>query len=339
MDAVDVSLHVASQSDPRLEAYAETLLPRHQFNWSGLRALRTAQFKYIEAPRPELYDLEKDPAERTSDIAAAPGRVTAGTLVLGAIDRRSRRSTRGPAADPVLSDAFLSLGYIGYSPPPDGGDANLADPKDRLGVYLLVMRAIEESEGGDRRRALATLGEAAKQDPAVAQTHFLAGTILGQEGRFREAVAALERTLAINPRYTAARFKLALARLRLGEHAAAERELDIVLREDPNDVRAIHNLAAVAYSRGDLARAETLERRAIQLDAGYFAAWNTLGAIHIVRREAGPALDALKRATTLDPKNGQAFANLALAYRLAGDEPSAASAASRACTLDRRYCK
>ncbi|MGH9330710.1 MAG: tetratricopeptide repeat protein, partial [Vicinamibacterales bacterium] len=216
--------------------------------------------------------------------------------------------------------------------------ATLADPKDKIGVYLLVMRAIEESERGDRARALATLTDAARQDPAVAQTHFLAGSIFGQDGRFREAAAALERTLAINPRYTAARFKLALARLRLGEQSAAERELDAVLRDEPDNVRAIHNLAAVAYSRGDLARAESLERRAIQLDAGYFDAWNTLGAIHIVRREAGPALDALKRATAIEPRNGQAFANLALAYRLAGDERGAAGAASRACTLDRRHC-
>jgi arylsulfatase A-like enzyme/Flp pilus assembly protein TadD len=352
VDAVDVSAHVAGRSDPRLEAYAETLLPKHQFNWSGLRALRTAQFKYIEAPRPELYDLEKDPAEQTSNVDAAPNRAAAGRQVLAAIDRRTLRQAQGAssdsrggqrtgstAADSALADKFLSLGYIGYAPPTSGGDADLADPKDRLGVYLLVMRAIEESERGDRARALATLADAAKQDPAVAQTHFLAGTILGQEGRFREAAAALERTLAINPRYTAARFKLALARLRLNDHAAAERELDVVLREDPNDVRAIHNLAAVAYSRGDLARAETLERRAVALDASYVAAWNTLGAIHIVRREAGPALDALKRATTLDPTNGQAFANLAMAYKLAGDEQRAASASSHACSLDKRLCK
>jgi choline-sulfatase len=338
LDGIDVGQHVAGQTDPNLEGYAETLLPRHQFNWSALRALRTPRFKYIEAPRPELYDLEKDPAERVNSAAGAGERAAAATRALGAIERRGRRATRGPAADPALSDAFLSLGYIGYAPPAAGGEATRPDPKDRLGVYLLVMRAIEESERGDRARALATLMDAAQQDPDVAQTHFLAGTILGQEGRFREAAAALERTLAINPRYTAARFKLALAKLRLGDHAAAERELDIVLREDPNDVRAIHNLAAVAYSRGDLSRAETLERRAVKLDAGYFAAWNTLGAIHIVRREAGPALDALKRATSLEPKNGQAFANLAMAYKLAGDDQNAAAARSRACTLDRRYC-
>jgi Tfp pilus assembly protein PilF len=339
VDAVDVSDHVAHQSDPRLEGYAETLLPKHQFNWSGLRALRTAQFKYIEAPRPELYDLEKDAGERTNDVASGSSRITAGKMVLAAIDRRGRQATRGPSADTALSDAFLSLGYIGYAPPTNGGDADLADPKDRLGVYLLVMRAIEESERGDRTRALATLADAAKQDPGVAQTHFLAATILGQEGRYREAAVALERTLAINPKYTAARYKLALSRLRLGDYAGAERELDAVLRQDPNDVRAIHNLAAVAYSRGDLARAETLERRAVQLDASYVAAWNTLGAIHIVRREAGPALEALKKATTLDPKNGQAFDNLAMAYKLAGDNSRAASASLQACSLDKRFCR
>jgi choline-sulfatase len=338
IDGIDVSGHLERQSDPALEAYAETLLPRHQFNWSGLRALRTARSKYIEAPRPELYDLEKDPAERANLARGDSDRAGPARRALAAIERRGDRATRGPAASPAVSDAFLSLGYIGYAPPPPGGEAALADPKDRLGVYLLVMRAIEESERGDRARALATLMDAARQDPAVAQTHFLAGSILGQEGRFREAAAALERTLALNPRYTAARFKLALARLRLGEHAAAERELDAVLKDEPDNVRAIHNLAAVAYSRGDLARAEALERRAIQLDAGYFDAWNTLGAIHIVRREAGPALDALRQATSIEPKNGQAFANLALAYKLAGDELRATDAASRACTLDRRYC-
>ena len=126
-------------------------------------------------------------------------------MMLAALDRRSgSRAARLPA-DTALSDKFLSLGYIGYAPPSDGGDAALADPKDRLGVYLLVMRAIEESERGDRARALATLADAAKQDPSVAQTHFLAGTILGQEGRYRK-----------RPRPSSARWRSIHATLRRG---------------------------------------------------------------------------------------------------------------------------
>ena len=44
--------------------YAETLAPRLDFGWSELRSLaRRARYKYVRAPRPELYDVEADPGE------------------------------------------------------------------------------------------------------------------------------------------------------------------------------------------------------------------------------------------------------------------------------------
>jgi arylsulfatase A-like enzyme len=42
--------------------YAESLYAAH-FGWGALRMLRDGRFKFIEAPRPELYDLETDPTE------------------------------------------------------------------------------------------------------------------------------------------------------------------------------------------------------------------------------------------------------------------------------------
>src|SRR5262249_59214769 len=47
--------------------YAETLAPRVDFGWSELRSLRDGRYKYVKAPRPELYDVEADPAE-TRDL-------------------------------------------------------------------------------------------------------------------------------------------------------------------------------------------------------------------------------------------------------------------------------
>ena len=46
-----------------LEGYAEALYPLHHFGWSELRAWRAGRYKVIDAPRPELYDLERDPHE------------------------------------------------------------------------------------------------------------------------------------------------------------------------------------------------------------------------------------------------------------------------------------
>ncbi len=37
-------------------------------NWSELRAIRTNRWKYIRAPRSELYDLTSDPGEKNNVI-------------------------------------------------------------------------------------------------------------------------------------------------------------------------------------------------------------------------------------------------------------------------------
>jgi choline-sulfatase len=57
--------YLEKSSFPALEAYSETFLPRNQFNWSELKAIRAGagDYKLIDAPMAELYALAKDPAE------------------------------------------------------------------------------------------------------------------------------------------------------------------------------------------------------------------------------------------------------------------------------------
>src|SRR5580704_4746449 len=43
--------------------YGETYLPRIHFNWSELRGSENTKYHFIDAPRPELYDLKQDPGE------------------------------------------------------------------------------------------------------------------------------------------------------------------------------------------------------------------------------------------------------------------------------------
>ena len=46
-----------------LETYSESMYPLHHFGWSDVRSMRLGRFKVFDAPRPELYDLERDPHE------------------------------------------------------------------------------------------------------------------------------------------------------------------------------------------------------------------------------------------------------------------------------------
>ena len=102
-----------------LEAYSETLYPQ-RFGRSPLRALRAGRFKLIDAPRPELYDLERDPFEQRSiyqerrDLASMLERRLV-AIERGASVESALRDAPAPSAD--VRQRLASLGYIG-SPPP-----------------------------------------------------------------------------------------------------------------------------------------------------------------------------------------------------------------------------
>ena len=45
------------------EVYSESTYARSHFGCATLRSLRMGTYKYIDAPKPELYDLSIDPGE------------------------------------------------------------------------------------------------------------------------------------------------------------------------------------------------------------------------------------------------------------------------------------
>src|SRR3954463_9218229 len=58
-----VPLMTGAKKELGLAAYSEAIYPRFHFGWSDLRALTSGRYKYVAAPRPELYDLQEDPGE------------------------------------------------------------------------------------------------------------------------------------------------------------------------------------------------------------------------------------------------------------------------------------
>ena len=100
------------------EGYAESLYPA-RFGWSPLRTLRDGRFKLIDAPRPELYDLGRDPFEERNIHAERP-------TVAAAMKRRLSQIAGGPSVSDTLSqtdalspdarERLHALGYIGSEP-------------------------------------------------------------------------------------------------------------------------------------------------------------------------------------------------------------------------------
>jgi choline-sulfatase len=141
LDGLDLTYAIRGRAEPADRVvYSESLYPE-RFGWSALRAARDGRFKFIEAPRPELYDLEMDPFEERNLYTTRPATATALARRLETFDAREPV----PVSDPIdrvpvdVRARLTSLGYI-------GADARSAastrrDPKDYIATYNATRRA------------------------------------------------------------------------------------------------------------------------------------------------------------------------------------------------------
>jgi hypothetical protein len=174
-------------------AYAETLYPEREFGWAPLHALRTARFKLIDAPHPELYDLAADAKETTNRLRdqAASAEELRRKLELAL-------SRPAPAAaaqvDPETAERLGALGYVG------GGRAQPAsgvrrDPKDGIRLMPRINRGMSLART-DPATAIRDLESVLAEDPGLLmarRTIAVAYEAAGQYPRAIEVLRGLEK--------------------------------------------------------------------------------------------------------------------------------------------------
>lgn len=229
--------------------YAETLAPRLDFGWSELRSLRESRYKYVRAPRPELYDLESDPGERSNVLADEPGigaRMDAG-LEATLRSMGDRESGRRP--DREAAERLRALGYV-QGP---GGRGSGADPKDRVEVARRIARATGPFRGPEE--VASTYADLARRDPGNPLVSFRLADALLRAGRPGDAVAVFRRVVEAGPRTADPFVGLATAYAQLGRLEAARRALERALQVEPGSGQAQYNLGELARLRDDDAEA------------------------------------------------------------------------------------
>ena len=248
---------------PEQAVYSEAMYSRYHFGWSELTALTDGRFRYIKAPREELYDLERDPHERDN---IAEGRPPARQALRGALDRLVAGQTI-QAPSEVSADArerLQALGYVGaqtdVSTAP--GDT-LPDPKDKREILESYRAAVDAA--GERKwgEAIARLQQILKQDAGMADVWSQLATFAGRVDRQDLALDAYKHFIELRPADPGGYLGAAATLLRLQklkdarEHAqlAAQvaTEADTRARENAHEL-----LAKIALARHDAdeARAE-----------------------------------------------------------------------------------
>ena len=113
------------------EIYSESLYGHKHFGTSSLRSLRRGQYKYIEAPKPELYDLSQDPGETRNLYAGRKS--LAITLRERLLSLRSRFPPVAARDSQAVSSGVIeqlnSLGYVATSGAHTGSADSGLDPK------------------------------------------------------------------------------------------------------------------------------------------------------------------------------------------------------------------
>lgn len=260
-------------------ALIESLQPFYGYGWAPLQAWRAADAKWIEAPRPELYDLSADPGE-TRDLTAAlqPAETSArGDRLrreLAAELRKPPLAEADGATDPETVATLRSLGYAGGGgeparlPESPAEIAALADPKDKVRAKALLDLAESSLEAGDALEALALFDLVLAGEPANRYALLRSGQTLVRLGRPGEAVTQLERLLALDPGHHEARFELADALGRGGRVDEAIGQWMELLEGQPRRAVAWGNVGALLLKKGELDRAEQALAKASELDAG-----------------------------------------------------------------------
>jgi arylsulfatase A-like enzyme/Tfp pilus assembly protein PilF len=305
-----------------LEAYSESLYARNHFGWSELRALRVGRYKYIEAPRPELYDLERDPRELTNlyetrrDLAA---RLARGLARVGAEGSDGTPPNPG-AVDPETRERLAALGYIGTfvhrAPRPR---EQRPDPKDKIDVFNLLVAAQESGERESGAHKIARLERVIALDPEVVDAWVMLGNEYVKQGEVLTGVAHYRRALALNPESDLALINLANAYRRLGDYQAAILGYERYLERDPRNAYVRYQLGELYFDLGALDRAALAFRAALALDDRVAAARTALGVVALRRGDLDTAEREIRAALAQQPDVRLAHFNLALVAEARGD--------------------
>lgn len=312
-----------------VEGYGEAMYPLHHYGWSELIASRSDRYKLIDAPRPELYDLERDPKELTNIFEQ---RRSVGDAMLRNLRDQKRAMAAGAPVTPKAEDVdpetrarLAALGYVGsFVATSEGPASDRADPKDKIELFNLMTTArdVSKEENGNAE-AIAMLRRVVTDDPNVIDAWFMLGMEYFKAGKYQDAVTNYSRALQLKPDYDLALINMANAYRRMGRDDAALAGYERYVAVDPQNAFVRYQIGEIYLDQGNLERAEPEFAQALKIDPKLASALVATGVIAFQRGQLPQAEKQFKDALALKPDVRLAHFNLALMAEARGDDAAA----------------
>jgi arylsulfatase A-like enzyme/Flp pilus assembly protein TadD len=314
--------------------FGETDYPL-RFGWAPLRSARGQGLKFIEAPRPELYDFRQDAMEVANQYEPWNVQVKRFRVMLAEI-----RAKAPPGADSRASigqatiDELKALGYLGSA---DAGSATnvpqpslLPDPKDKIEEQNLLHRAMIASEDGRDAAAREYLRNVLQLDPKSHTALRQLGELELRSGDYVKSAQHLNQALEVRPNDATAAFYRGQALEKTRDLPGARDALEASLKLMPGQIGARLLLGQVYLALKNAKAAEDQFEAILLLQPSSIEGRLGLSKAQIAEEHFNEAAQQLEALSKLQPRNADAFDLLAQAYSGLGKQAEARRAEARA---------
>ena len=244
---------------PEREIHSETIYPYVQMGWSDLRSIVQGKLHYIHSPRPELYDLEKDPNEQ-QDVIAEHRRDAARFRTV--VETFPSPTTGNTTISEEDAKKLAALGYVGsVRARPDS--KSLANPRDNVHVVEQIRDIAHLANERKYNEAIARMRSILSTHPRLVDVWIRLAETYQETGQIENAIKAYKEAIAAAGPDLSSDIVASLGYLyfQIGNVKDAENAAELALRGSPDKARPL--LIRIAGTRGDMARAEKLARELV----------------------------------------------------------------------------
>ncbi len=307
-------------------AYSESMTPKLYYGWSELKALRNNDWKYIEAPQPELYNLKEDPGELHNLVAEQPDRVSQMREQLAKLVAMGQQpqSQKTGSLDAERLEQLAALGYIGAANPAAMLNASSnVDPKSKIDDYLLlhhlVPEAVESIDRGQYQVALESLKKVETRFQNSFVVYWYIGLCYAKLNRLMDARQAYSRTIELNPYFGRAYTDLAFTLELLELHSESIKLLDQVPASVVSKSERDFTRGEIEMHQGKFQEAELAYDTSLQSDPQNSETQYALARLYLATGRIDAAVEKMRELAGLRYPSEDVYYSLSAIYQKQGN--------------------
>lgn len=312
--------YIEGRKKKDLSSYIESYFPRENYGWSELVGLIDGEWKYIKAPKEELYNLIQDPQEEKNLIREERKIALEKKYKLEDIIKNSTSPLIAEKRT-LTSEERQRLRSLGYIATPSEGPSQgeLSDPKDRIEELLLIQQAEAYEIEEKFEDASAIYEKIISLRPNVATSYVNLALMKARMMKIDETIQVLEQGLEKIPDSEILLARLGHTFMVAGRLKKALDTFDRILKNNPYYFDALLASAWMLNLMGQKEDAEAYYRKALEVEPENKFARKNYALSLATSGKLNQAIEIYNSLKKDYPDDYEIYQDLGIAYGYFGD--------------------